>query len=87
MVHLYSWFFAWIFIKGDLKDEEEVLAWLNDKKSSGNDVIEHVDKKMLRMLLEDAESVTVFFCKFLRRFRAHDSWWLSVCGFPFLDIN
>ena len=47
--------------EGDMKDEEEVLAWLIDSKGSKEDVIELVDRKMLDMLIEEANHIVVFF--------------------------
>ncbi|GAB6029507.1 protein disulfide-isomerase precursor [Chamberlinius hualienensis] len=46
---------------GDLNDEDKVLEWLISYKDSPTDVIELVDRKMLEMLLEDAENLAVFF--------------------------
>lgn len=50
--------------KGDLKDEDEVLAWLTDAETleiPGK--IEEVNIKMLDKILGENDHVVVFFCK------------------------
>lgn len=50
--------------KGDLDDEDEVLAWLTDEETlqiPGK--IEEVNTKMLEKILSDNDHVVVFFCK------------------------
>lgn len=48
-----------------MNNEDKVLEWLLSYKDSPTDVIELVDRKMLEMLLEEAENVAVFFCKYI----------------------
>lgn len=54
--------------KGDLTDEDEVLAWLTDEDTleiPGK--IEEVNMKMLEKILAENDHVVVFFCKFISR--------------------
>ena len=53
--HFYS-----IFKKGDLKNEESVLAWLAHQVES--DEIEDVTDEMLDMLIEKSPNLAAFFC-------------------------
>ena len=53
-----------LVFKGDLNDEDEVLAWLTDEETleiPGQ--IEEVNSKMLEKILSENEHVVVFFCK------------------------
>lgn len=43
--------------------EEQILEWVLDLHESTPDVIESVDRKTLRVLIEDVEHLAVFFCK------------------------
>lgn len=55
-----------LLYKGDLKDEDEVLAWLTDEETleiPGK--IEEVNIKMLDKILAENDHVVVFFCKYL----------------------
>lgn len=54
--HFYS-----IFKKGDLKNEESVLAWLAHQVES--DEIEDVTDEMLDMLIEKSPNLAALFCK------------------------
>lgn len=60
-----------LFYKGDLDDEDEVLAWLTDENTleiPGK--IEEVNSKMLEKILGENDHVVVFFCKFkIMKFR------------------
>ncbi|XP_075553237.1 hulk isoform X4 [Dermacentor variabilis] len=49
------------YYDGNLKDEDQVLKWLTEMKERSDDEIELVDRRMLEMLLQDMESVAVFF--------------------------
>ncbi|KAK8786612.1 hypothetical protein V5799_023615 [Amblyomma americanum] len=49
------------YYDGNLKDEDQVLKWLTESKEKSDDEIELVDRRMLEMLLQDMESVAVFF--------------------------
>lgn len=54
-----------LFYKGDIDDEDEVLAWLTDENTleiPGK--IEEVNSKMLEKILSENDYVVVFFCKF-----------------------
>ena len=58
------YYFCYRFLVGDLEDEDEVLAWLNDDDTlqiPGR--IEEVNVKMLEKLLDENENVVVFFCE------------------------
>lgn len=51
---------------GDLEDEDEVLAWLNeDSTLEIPGKIEEVNTKMLDKILSENEHVVVFFCKYI----------------------
>lgn len=51
---------------GDLMHEEAILEWVLKLHNSQPDVIESVDRKTLRVLIDDVEHLAVFFCKYLR---------------------
>lgn len=53
-----------MYYKGDLNDEDEVLAWLTDENTleiPGK--IEEVNVKMLEKILSENDHIVVFFCK------------------------
>jgi hypothetical protein len=55
-----------LFYKGDLGDEDEVLAWLTDENTleiPGK--IEEVNLKMLDKILSENKFIVVFFCKYM----------------------
>lgn len=55
--------------KGDLKDEEKVLAWLTDLDSMElPDKIEEVNAKILENLIEDSDFLAVLLCKIFLSF-------------------
>ena len=56
---------ARVCVSGDLTDEEAVLEWLLNNKDATpqNDIIDLVDRGMLKMLLQDYAYVAVFFCR------------------------
>jgi len=47
--------------KGDLMKEEEILEWVLELYESNPDVIESVDRKTLKVLINDVEHLAVFF--------------------------
>lgn len=51
--------------EGDLMHEEEILKWVLEIQNSQPDVIESVDRKTLKDLIEDVEHLAVFFCKYI----------------------
>lgn len=64
-----------LFYKGDLDDEDEVLAWLTDDDTleiPGK--IEEVNSKMLEKILGENDHVVVFFCKFLNIHSLRRKW-------------
>lgn len=44
--------------------EEAILEWVLDLHESEPDFIESVDRKTLQTLINDAEHLAVFFCKY-----------------------
>ena len=50
--------------EGDLTHEEAILKWVLELHDSQPDVIENVDRKTLKDLINDVEHLAVFFCKF-----------------------
>lgn len=44
--------------------EEAILKWVLELHDSQPDVIENVDRKTLKDLIDDVEHLAVFFCKF-----------------------
>lgn len=48
--------------EGDLMHEEAILKWILELLESQPDVIENVDRKTLKDLIEDVEHLAVFFC-------------------------
>lgn len=51
--------------EGDLMHEEDILKWVLDIQNTQPDVIESVDRKTLKDLIEDVEHLAVFFCKYI----------------------
>ncbi len=51
---------------GDLYDEGQLLSWLLTQKDPGGDLIEDLDGDDLIKLIEESDSLAVYFCK----------WWL-----------
>lgn len=51
----------------ELSREEDVLEWLIENKSTGDDedVIEEVSAKTLGTLIQNIDNLVVVFCKFL----------------------
>lgn len=49
---------------GDLMHEEAILKWVLELHDSQPDVIESVDRKTLKNLIDDVEHLAVFFCKY-----------------------
>lgn len=56
--------FPQIYPGHDLTKEEAVLDWVMKLKKAPRDVIVEVDRRTLRMLLDELDSVAVFFCTF-----------------------
>lgn len=46
--------------------EEAILKWVLELHDSQPDVIENVDRKTLKDLIDDVEHLAVFFCKYLK---------------------
>lgn len=44
--------------------EEAILEWVLDLHDSQPDVIENVDRKTLKVLIQDVEHLAVYFCKY-----------------------
>lgn len=51
---------------GDLMHEEAILKWVLELHESQPDVIENVDRKTLKDLIDDVEHLAVFFCKLIQ---------------------
>ena len=51
------------YFKGDLYNEEEILAWLMTQKDPSSEVIEELDGEHLLHAIHNSESLAVFFCK------------------------
>lgn len=49
---------------GDLMHEEAILKWVLDLHDSQPDVIENVDRKTLKDLIQEVEHLAVFFCEY-----------------------
>lgn len=60
------WSYNKIFVVGELTREEDVLEWLVQNKSTGDedDVIEDVTAKTLETLIGSMDNLVVLFCKF-----------------------
>lgn len=54
----------------ELQREEDVLEWLIENKSTGDDedIIEDVTAKTLHTLIGNIDNLVVVFCKYLRNF-------------------
>ena len=54
-------------ITDELQREEDVLEWLIENKSTGDedDVIEDVTASTLKTLVSNIDNIVVLFCKFL----------------------
>lgn len=59
----------------ELSREEDVLEWLIENKSTGDDedVIEEVSGKNLGTLIQNIDNLVVVFCEFLHG-KAFDKW-------------
>lgn len=57
----------WLKFLDSLAREEDVLEWLIENKSTGDDddVIEDVSGRTLQTLIGNADKLVVYFCKFL----------------------
>lgn len=55
--------FHHMFVSGDLMNENEVLEWLIEQKTTST--IEEVTEEILQELIEDNEYVVVYFSKYL----------------------
>ena len=55
----------------ELTREEDVLEWLVQNKSTGDedDVIEDITAKSLKTLVDSVDHLAVLFCKFLNLFK------------------
>lgn len=53
-----------MYLSGDLYDEEAILNWLLTQKNPGGDVIEDLEGGRLKKLIEESQSIAVYFCKF-----------------------
>src|SRR5258705_1188125 len=51
---------------GDLKDENRLLEWLMVQKDPHSDVIDEVNGEELKVLVDNTESVAVYFCEYLQ---------------------
>lgn len=58
---------ASVYVIGELSKEEDVLEWLVENKSTGDeeDVIEDVTAKTLSTLIGNIDNLVVLFCKYL----------------------
>lgn len=57
---------TYVYISGDIEDEDEVLSWLTDENTleiPGK--IEEVNSRMLDKILEENDHVVVFFCEYI----------------------
>lgn len=51
-------------VSGDLYDEEQILNWLMTQKDPSGDAIEALEGDDLRSIIEDADSLAIYFCKY-----------------------
>ena len=54
----------YIFSPGDFKKSERILEWLINQKDPMLDRIEEVDAGTLRKLIDTADHLAVYFCKY-----------------------
>lgn len=56
---------VFVYVIGELSKEEDVLEWLVENKSTGDeeDVIEDVTAKTLSTLIGNIDNLVVLFCK------------------------
>lgn len=52
-----------VIYAGDLNDEQQLLNWLLTQKDPAGDVIEALEGEELVNLIEEANSLAVYFCK------------------------
>lgn len=52
-----------VIYAGDLYDEEGILNWLLTQKNPSGDVIEDLEGKKLKKLIEESPAIAVYFCK------------------------
>lgn len=55
--------------EGDLMHEEAILKWVLELHVSQPDVIENVDRKTLKDLINDVEHLAVFFCMYSAKYK------------------
>jgi hypothetical protein len=49
---------------GDLYEEKDILSWLMTQKNPAGDVIEDMEGLKLLHMIEESDSLAVFFCKY-----------------------
>lgn len=52
-----------VIYAGDIYEEQDILSWLITQKDPGGDVIEDLEGEKLKLMIEEHESIAVFFCK------------------------
>lgn len=57
-----------VIYAGDLYDEQQILQWLLTQKDPSGDIIEDVEGDELVGLINNAEALAVYFCKFSTTF-------------------
>jgi hypothetical protein len=53
----------YLYYTDELTREEDVLEWLVQNKSTGDDVIEDVTIRSLETLIDSVDNLVVLFCK------------------------
>lgn len=61
----------YLFVTGDLYDEQQLLSWLLTQKNPAGDVIEALEGQDLVDLIEESGSLAVYFCKLLHSTLSH----------------
>lgn len=54
-----------VIYAGDLYDEQQILQWLLTQKDPSGDIIEDIEGDELVGLINNAEALAVYFCKYL----------------------
>lgn len=61
-----------VIYAGDLYDEEGILNWLLTQKNPSGDVIEDLEGKKLKKLIEESPAIAVYFCKSWLRLKLYN---------------
>lgn len=53
-----------VIYAGDIYEEQDILNWLLTQKDPGGDVIEDLEGAKLMTMIEESNSLAIFFCEY-----------------------